>query len=68
MMDVVAFKEMAVYHFLFIVFLILQYNLWVLLLKYRRNKSVLGKEFCELPILVSYFSFPLSAKVEIMRI
>lgn len=67
-MDVVAFEEMVVFHFSVIVILVLLCDLWFLLLKYRRNKNILGNEFYELSILVSHFFFSLLAEVEIMRL
>lgn len=66
-MQLLANKWLSTFFF-FIVILLLPRDLWFLLLKCRRNRSVLQKEFCDLPILVLYFFFPLLAKVEIMRI
>lgn len=66
-MDIDVFEEIVVYHFS-VIFILLLCDLWFLLLRYRRNKSIIGKEFYELSILVSCFFFPLLAQVQIMRI
>lgn len=66
-MDIDAFEEIVVYHFS-VIFILLLCDLWFLLLRYRRNQSIIVKEFYELSILVSCFFFPLLAEVEIMRI
>lgn len=67
-MDVVVIKEIVMYQFLVIVILILLCDCWLLLLRYGENKTILGRKFYEIPILVSCFFLLLLARVEIMRI